>query len=464
MNKHPRQVAFRSPQDIFSLKQQLFETESDEIQNRAIQRILTLETRNKLPHTLLSTAYLLQIQQNFQKKLSIEGSFPKIDEISLQLSATMGLIRFVNGLLDPSQQSQYAIPLNLLAKKIGLPSWFVELRHAGTHEGLPSLEMLEIGVSSALEWLKLNYWEKLKYKNDEDEMIRKNNDGGDDCDRGGGDDCDNNIDWKDLIRRYRRIRRLNINKFIKFGDSSEEGKEYWKIINFFEKGINDENFYKILMFKNCIINDKYKWEQLKLLYEPFFINFLRKEKLNQFLIKILDKLIFKIYEFSKFQTICDDHYNADDEDLRSKEMYNLQEIKQVKLWCNWILEKINPIDHERLILKLVDIIGKTKQEFSIELLIKLQSKLINNDDDGNNLIKENLQIKINEINEKIYNNKPQNNDKRSLKEIDYDNNDENIDIFQDLENLKKRIKLNTKLPIKFFEKAQDWEAKPFGIL
>ncbi|KAI8051475.1 Las1-like-domain-containing protein [Syncephalis plumigaleata] len=39
-----------------------------------------------------------------------------------------------------------------------MPSWFVELRHAGTHEQLPSLSILRTTCGQALHWLYNSYW------------------------------------------------------------------------------------------------------------------------------------------------------------------------------------------------------------------------------------------------------------------------------------------------------------------
>ena len=49
---------------------------------------------------------------------------------------------FVNGLVDPAQQGPFARSIASIAAQIGLPLWFVELRHAATHEDLPSLQVL----------------------------------------------------------------------------------------------------------------------------------------------------------------------------------------------------------------------------------------------------------------------------------------------------------------------------------
>jgi hypothetical protein len=48
-----------------------------------------------------------------------------------------------------------------LAKTIGLPTVFVELRHQVTHEQLPSLARLRSAARDALRWIHAYYWERL---------------------------------------------------------------------------------------------------------------------------------------------------------------------------------------------------------------------------------------------------------------------------------------------------------------
>lgn len=62
--------------------------------------------------------------------------------IVLRQAYALAIIRLVNGLVDPLQQGIYARPISSIAAQIGLPSWLVEVRHAATHEDLPSLDLL----------------------------------------------------------------------------------------------------------------------------------------------------------------------------------------------------------------------------------------------------------------------------------------------------------------------------------
>lgn len=155
---------------------------------RAIQKVQSYRCKGSqyLPHVIDSTAQITDAilqDENYIANSSNERRV--VNEQSIRLCYTMALIRFVNGLLDPTQQSKFAVPLHTLAKKIQLPSWFVDLRHWGTHErDLPSLSMLRLTSKEALEWLWKNYWNdnKLEEFSDEDgdssssnEEIKRNN-------------------------------------------------------------------------------------------------------------------------------------------------------------------------------------------------------------------------------------------------------------------------------------------------
>lgn len=51
-----------------------------------------------------------------------------------------------------------------IAKTIGLPATYVELRHQATHEELPSLPKLRTATQKALRWIWDYYWSTLSVK------------------------------------------------------------------------------------------------------------------------------------------------------------------------------------------------------------------------------------------------------------------------------------------------------------
>jgi ribosomal biogenesis protein LAS1 len=94
-----------------------------------------------LPHALESLlSILVAVRQDNPSDIGLSSS------LSLRQSYATALIRLVNGLVDPLQSGTYARSILSIAAQIGLPAWFVELRHAATHEDLPSLELLRDGA------------------------------------------------------------------------------------------------------------------------------------------------------------------------------------------------------------------------------------------------------------------------------------------------------------------------------
>ena len=94
-----------------------------------------------LPHALESLlSILVAVQQDISSDAGLSSS------LSLRQSYATALIRLVNGLVDPLQMGTYARSILSIATQIGLPAWLVELRHAATHEDLPSLELLRDGA------------------------------------------------------------------------------------------------------------------------------------------------------------------------------------------------------------------------------------------------------------------------------------------------------------------------------
>ncbi|KAI5968855.1 LAS1 [Candida margitis] len=153
MKDTPVVTAYRSDDDLVELKKWFYDFD-DTHDNRklAIERVKALLTRSRLPHGIEATSILTSAH------LRDDDDDPDTDTNVIQLAYTMALIRFVNGLLDPFQQSNYAVPMQLLAKQLNLPTFFVELRHMGTHENMPSLDILRIATKEALTWLYDNYW------------------------------------------------------------------------------------------------------------------------------------------------------------------------------------------------------------------------------------------------------------------------------------------------------------------
>ncbi|KAF8246342.1 Las1-domain-containing protein, partial [Wilcoxina mikolae CBS 423.85] len=107
--------------------------------------------------------------------------------------------------------------MHLLAKNLNLPASFVELRHAATHEALPSLVVLRTVALRALDWLWCDYWAAIGVERDERAT-------------GGAEEEVVVTRARAAIKTWRRLRRDNPVKEIKSGDSSAAGKEVTAVI------------------------------------------------------------------------------------------------------------------------------------------------------------------------------------------------------------------------------------------
>ncbi|SMN19328.1 similar to Saccharomyces cerevisiae YKR063C LAS1 Essential nuclear protein possibly involved in bud formation and morphogenesis [Maudiozyma saulgeensis] len=149
---HVRVVPWADPKELDDLRNWFYSNNDDRA--KAIAKVKSYQSRGSqyLPHVIDSTSQLTSA-------VLLDETNNQVGMNAIRMAYTMALIRFVNGILDPNQQAQYAIPLHRLAQNVGLGSSFVELRHWGTHErDLPSIEMLRITTKEALTWLWDHYW------------------------------------------------------------------------------------------------------------------------------------------------------------------------------------------------------------------------------------------------------------------------------------------------------------------
>ncbi|KAJ1020102.1 hypothetical protein NDA16_004382 [Ustilago loliicola] len=79
-------------------------------------------------------------------------------ELGVRLNYSLALARFVNSVVDSHQTGGFAQSIAAIAARIGLPLWFVEIRHAVTHEELPSISVCRQAAGAALAWLHRHFW------------------------------------------------------------------------------------------------------------------------------------------------------------------------------------------------------------------------------------------------------------------------------------------------------------------
>ncbi|KAG5982263.1 hypothetical protein E4U55_002140 [Claviceps digitariae] len=122
-------------------------------QRQAVARVSMWMQRGNCPHMVESTALLTAAM------LSDDGLAGGPYAVRAAYSAAFS--RFVTGLLDGHQDKQRKQSMYSIAKTIGLPATFVELRHQATHEQLPSLAKLRSAAKKALDWIWNYYWKHL---------------------------------------------------------------------------------------------------------------------------------------------------------------------------------------------------------------------------------------------------------------------------------------------------------------
>ncbi|CDO72746.1 hypothetical protein BN946_scf184990.g29 [Trametes cinnabarina] len=149
----PRRVPWQDLSELEKVCGWIYADANDlESTKLAVCRLAAWKASTPLPHALESAhAILSVILQDGTAAMS--SSY-----LSLRMGYASALIRLVNGLVDPLQLGAYARSINSIAQQLGLPAWFVELRHAATHEDLPSLEVLRDAAREAMNWLLHNYF------------------------------------------------------------------------------------------------------------------------------------------------------------------------------------------------------------------------------------------------------------------------------------------------------------------
>lgn len=378
LKRHPTIVCYRDVQELIIIKDWFYNfDDSKDNRYRAIQKVKALSSRGKLPHAIESTSLLTSTILTDPS----EGGTNN-DSNVLQLSYTMALIRFVNGLLDPFQQSNFAIPLHQLAKNLNLPSFFVELRHMGTHELLPNLNILRIASRQALNWLYDNYWNNVEETDDLEDNEDNENE---------------RIDINKLtpiidtcitnLKVFKKIRKQDLNLVIKFGNSSESGIKYWKAIGNLKHLLLEDSgaLTKTLIFKNFLI---YNYDKLQARES-------KKFKFNSLLIKLYKPLIeefgidFKLQLLFDIFDYLDAYINDDIQSLDMKlgfEFKHDDEIKQIKEWASFLILDLallrNPTSdvykfssYDELVNLIIDKIQKVNMNYQREFLEILQSSL-----------------------------------------------------------------------------------------
>ncbi|RFU27399.1 hypothetical protein B7463_g8929, partial [Scytalidium lignicola] len=123
---------------------------------QAVSRVSVWMQRGNCPHLVESTAIITA---------AVLNDVPGNSSYCVRAAYSAAFSRFVTGLLDSHQDKRYKQSMYSVAKTIGLPATFVELRHQATHEELPSLPKLRNASKMALQWIWDYYWGQLTAEN-----------------------------------------------------------------------------------------------------------------------------------------------------------------------------------------------------------------------------------------------------------------------------------------------------------
>ncbi|KAJ3417202.1 Ribosomal biogenesis protein las1l [Chytridiales sp. JEL 0842] len=150
----PRLVPWSTPTEWDQVYTHLF-SPLPHLKQQGVKRVKAWANRGKVPHAVDSTAAFVEVWLRDGLGGLVHSH---VSEHEIRLMYTMVFIRFVNGIVEPAQKGVYAQSVLGIAESLGLPSWFVDLRHTGTHDRLPSISILRSGCLQALDWLHANYW------------------------------------------------------------------------------------------------------------------------------------------------------------------------------------------------------------------------------------------------------------------------------------------------------------------
>ncbi|RYP52859.1 hypothetical protein DL768_002108 [Monosporascus sp. mg162] len=132
--------------------------EDEAEQQHAVSRVSMWMQRGGCPHLVESTALLVAA---ILSDLHDTRTGASSSSYAIRAAYSAAFSRFVTGLLDSQQDKQRKMSMYAVAKTIGLPATFVELRHQATHEQLPSLLKLRAAAKRALAWIWHYYWKNL---------------------------------------------------------------------------------------------------------------------------------------------------------------------------------------------------------------------------------------------------------------------------------------------------------------
>ncbi|TGO28699.1 hypothetical protein BPAE_0024g00440 [Botrytis paeoniae] len=156
---------WRTRRELLQVREKLYQnTETtppnDSYRRQAVCLISVWMQRGNCPHLVESSAIITS---------AILNDVPGNSSYCVRAAYSAAFCRFVTGLLDSHQDKRRKLSMYSIAKTIGLPATYVELRHQATHEELPSLPKLRIAARKALKWIWDFYWADLTIDEKDDD-------------------------------------------------------------------------------------------------------------------------------------------------------------------------------------------------------------------------------------------------------------------------------------------------------
>ncbi|PSS13106.1 hypothetical protein M430DRAFT_52287 [Amorphotheca resinae ATCC 22711] len=144
---------WRDRRELLRVREQLYSRPGDPAydssRRQAVSQVSVWVERGNCPHLVESTAILTS---------AILNDVPGNSTWCIRAAYASSFSRFVTGLLDSHQDKRRKLSMYSVAKTLGLPATYVELRHQATHEELPSLQKLRTASRKALLWIWDYYW------------------------------------------------------------------------------------------------------------------------------------------------------------------------------------------------------------------------------------------------------------------------------------------------------------------
>uniref|UniRef100_A0A1D1ZK34 Ribosomal biogenesis protein LAS1L n=2 Tax=Anthurium amnicola TaxID=1678845 RepID=A0A1D1ZK34_9ARAE len=148
------------------VRESLFSSSHDSV-TAALRRITAWKSRGCLPVAIEVTARIIEIQNMdpFFRKETASNTVNSEDMLAMLYC--IALTRLVNGFVgkvscfdDHAQKhGKKKHSISDLADAIGMPRMVIDIRHESSHRDLPSLPLVRLASTKALDWLKSHYWE-----------------------------------------------------------------------------------------------------------------------------------------------------------------------------------------------------------------------------------------------------------------------------------------------------------------